>query len=188
MPRCVAFLRAVNVGGNIIKMTDLRAVFESLGFSNVASFIASGNVIFDCRATDLRRLEALIARRLEGEFGYPTAVFVRTDADVSRIARYKPFRESDLASARALNVVFLESALTAAAQKALMTLKTPIDDFHVDGREMYWLCRRKQSESTFSNAVFERMLKMRATFRGVNTIARLAAKYCVPTRPGAAAP
>src|SRR5262245_4393048 len=176
MPRLIAFLRAVNVGGKVVKMTDLRATFESLGFSNVETFIASGNVIFDA-AADPNRLEAKIARRLEESFGYPIPVFVRTEEEVSRIARYKPFSDSDLASARALNVAFLGSPLDAEARKTLMTLRTPIDDFHVHGREVYWLCRRRQSESTFSNAVFERMLRTKATFRGANTIARLAARY-----------
>jgi hypothetical protein len=58
-----------------------------------------------------------------------------------------------------------------------MALKTEIDDFHVHGREVYWLCKKRQGESTFSNLRFEKFVKARTTFRGVNTIARLAAKY-----------
>ncbi len=59
----------------------------------------------------------------------------------------------------------------------LFDLKTDIDDFHVYGREVYWLCEKKQSESKFSNVVFEKKLKFRTTFRGMNTIAKLASKY-----------
>jgi hypothetical protein len=55
-------------------------------------------------------------------------------------------------------------------------LKTGIDDFHLNEREVYWLCKVKQSESKFSNAVFERATGARVTFRGVSTIAKLAAK------------
>ena len=58
-----------------------------------------------------------------------------------------------------------------------MALKTDIDDFHVNGREVYWLCRKKQSESTFSNVRFEKLIKASVTFRGVNTVAKLATKY-----------
>jgi uncharacterized protein (DUF1697 family) len=58
-----------------------------------------------------------------------------------------------------------------------MALKTAIDDFHVHGREVYWLTKDKQSESTFSNALFERTLKVRATFRGMSTVTRLVARY-----------
>src|SRR5258706_8436007 len=50
MPRCVAFLRAINVGGHTVKMDRLRTVFETLGFDEVETFIAIGNVLFDTRA------------------------------------------------------------------------------------------------------------------------------------------
>ncbi len=50
MPRCIAFLRAVNVGGRIVKMDALRGHFEAAGFTSAETFIASGNVIFDTKA------------------------------------------------------------------------------------------------------------------------------------------
>jgi uncharacterized protein (DUF1697 family) len=65
-----------------------------------------------------------------------------------------------------------------------MALKTNIDDFHVHRREVYWLCRKRQGESTFSNAVLEKTLRVSATIRGVNTVVRLAEKYGFP-RPTA---
>ncbi len=58
-----------------------------------------------------------------------------------------------------------------------MALKSDIDDFRVNGREVYWLCKLKQSDSKFSNMLFEKRLNVRVTFRGINTVARLAAKY-----------
>ncbi|MGB9403045.1 MAG: hypothetical protein WCA98_05870 [Candidatus Acidiferrales bacterium] len=58
-----------------------------------------------------------------------------------------------------------------------MAFKSAIDDFHARGREVFWLCKKKQSDSKFTNAAFERALGIRATFRGMNTIAKLAAKY-----------
>ena len=57
MPKFVAFLRAINVGGHLVKMDELRGLFEALGFSNVETFIASGNVIFDSKATNVKSLE-----------------------------------------------------------------------------------------------------------------------------------
>jgi uncharacterized protein (DUF1697 family) len=67
--------------------------------------------------------------------------------------------------------------MDAATSRSVQNFKTDIDNFHVHGREVYWLCRKKQSESTFSNNAFEKALKLRATFRGMNTIKKLAAKY-----------
>ena len=57
MPRYIAFLRAINVGGHTVKMDRLREIFESLGFANVETFIASGNVVFETTAGDTAALE-----------------------------------------------------------------------------------------------------------------------------------
>ena len=177
MPRLIAFLRAVNVGGRTVPMARLRKEFEALGFTDVKTFIASGNVIFTSRSTDLGALERKIEARLGASFGFEVATFVRTDADVAAVAGYKPFTDAQMKSAVAFCVGFVRKPLDAAATRALMAFKTDIDDFHTTGREVYWLCRKKQSDSTFSNASLEKSLKIRATFRGINTIARLAAKH-----------
>ena len=179
MPRYVAFLRAINVGGHTVKMDVLRQQFEALGFSSVETFIASGNVIFETTAKNGRALEKKIEQQLRAALGYEVATFIRTSAELSAIAQYQPFSPTALASAQALNVAFLADTLDAASQQKLMALKTHIDDFHVQGREIYWLCRKKQSESTFSNAVLEKTIGGPSTLRGVNTIQKMAAKYAV---------
>jgi uncharacterized protein (DUF1697 family) len=177
MLRLIAFLRAINVGGHNVTMTELRGVFETLGFKEVETFIASGNVIFSSRSKDIGALERKIESQLLRSLGYEVKVFLRTVPEVAAIARYKPFKEPQLSSATALNVAFLADPLSVDAEKSLMALKTEIDDFYVHGREVYWLCKKKQSDSKFSNARFEKMLKTRATWRNINTAVRLAAKY-----------
>lgn len=177
MSRFIAFLRAINVGGHNVKMDELRGLFEALGFSNVETFIASGNVIFDAETENSGDLQKRIEAHLHKALRYEVATFLRTTTEIAEIARYKPFDESKLQAAQTLNVAFLAEPLQAEAQKALMNLSTEIDEFHVHGREVYWLCKKKQSESTFSNAVFERKLKVQTTFRGWNTVLKLAAKY-----------
>ncbi len=177
MPRHIAFLRAINVGGHTVKMDHLRRVFESLGFTNVETFIASGNVIFSSPSKGGAALEKKIAARLHDEFGFEVATFLRTDSEVARIAQHKAFKPADVAAAAAFCVAFLADALDAKAKTKLMTLRTEIDDFVAHDREVYWLCRKKQSESKFSNAVFEKALGRQATFRGINTVVKIAAKY-----------
>lgn len=177
MSRFVAFLRAVNVAGRRVKMDDLRHHFESIGFSEVETYIASGNVVFATPAVSPRSLEKGIEKKLREALGFEVAVFVRTEAELAAIGAYKPFRPSNLESAVALNIAFLTEPLVAASKRKLMALKTEIDDFHIHGREIYWLCRKKQSESTFSNAVLEKTLGCQATLRGANTIKKMAAKY-----------
>ena len=177
MPRYVAFLRAINVGGHIVKMEDLRRLFGSMGFLKVETFIASGNVIFETNSKAPANIAAKIETLLGKELGYDVATFVRTDSEVHAIARYKPFREADLKTARAFCVGFLAEPLGKDGARNLMAFKTAIDDFHAQGREIYWLCKKGQSDSTFSNVSFEKRLGIRSTFRGMNTIWKLTAKY-----------
>jgi uncharacterized protein (DUF1697 family) len=179
MPRYIAFLRAINVGGHTVKMDVLRQQFEAQGFVNVETFIASGNVIFETSAKNTRTLEKKIGQQLHAALGYEVATFVRTEVELTAIAQYQPFSPAALKMAQALNVAFLAETLDAASQKKLAALKTDIDDFCVHGREVYWLCRKKQSESTFSNVRLEKTIGRSSTIRGVNTIQKMAAKYGV---------
>jgi uncharacterized protein (DUF1697 family) len=177
MPRHVAFLRAINVGGHVVKMDLLRATFEELGFANVETFIASGNVIFDTRAKDLAAVERRIEHLLESRLGYEVATFIRPLEAVAGIARYQPFPPEAMASAVSLNVGLLKEPLKDATVKALAGLRTDIDDFHANATELYWICLKRQSESKISNAVFERTLRVKVTFRGMRTMEKLTAKY-----------
>src|SRR5918998_1278600 len=129
MPRYIAFLRAVNVGGhNTVKMDFLRQLFESHGFSNVETFIASGNVVFEAKSKNARALGREIENRLREALGYEVATFIRTDAELAAVARYKPFSQSDLDGAVALNIAFLADGLDGKSSETLMALRTDIDD------------------------------------------------------------
>jgi uncharacterized protein (DUF1697 family) len=177
MPRFIAFLRAINVGGHTVRMEHLRQLFVSLGFSKVETFIASGNVLFETRAKSVRTLETKIEKGLLEALGYEVATFVRTLEELAEIADYVPFRQEELDAAAALNIGFLHDPLDDQAKRKLMALRTSVDDFHVHGREIYWLCRLKQSDSAISNNVIQKALGRQTTFRGANTIRKMAAKY-----------
>jgi hypothetical protein len=83
LARYFAFLRAINVGGHIVKMERLRREFEGLGFAEVETFIASGNVIFESRATNEKLLSSKVERHLESALGYEVAVFIRSSAELN---------------------------------------------------------------------------------------------------------
>ncbi len=177
MQRYVALLRAINVGGHVVKMEDLRAIFESLKFKAVETFIASGNVIFETSAKSVAELQTKIETALRQALGYEVCTFVRTDAELQAIARYQPFPEPAVLSAATFCVGFMYTPMAAEAEQRVLSFRNPEDDFHVHGSELYWLSRGRQSESTFSNALFEKTLKIRATFRSITTVRKLAAKY-----------
>ncbi len=177
MPRCIAFLRAVNVGGRTVKMDTLKAQFEALGLANVSTFIASGNVIFETRARDMAALQQKIEKQLYAAFGFEVHSFVRTAAELAEIAACRPFDACEPESAASFVVGFVAQPFNAAQQKIVKSFNNGLDAFHAQGRELYWMSRNKQSESKFSNAAFERALGLRATFRGMNTVRRITALH-----------
>ena len=171
----IAFLRAINVGGHTVKMDKLRELFEALGLKNVETFIASGNVIFDANVKDTAALERKIEAHLERALGYPVGTFIRTVDDVAAVAAYAPFPPD--AQMQALSVIFLRDALGKSAHASLMTCCTEIDDFHVHGREAYWLCRTRTSDSKITGPRLERAIGGPSTVRNVTTVRKLAEKY-----------
>ncbi len=178
MLRFIAFLRAINVGGGrTVKMMSLRRVFESLGFSEVTTFIASGNVVFETTTKNTGMLEKKIERSLREVLGYPVATFVRTDAELAEIANYNPFRQSKSDTAGEFNIIFLANPLDAKSSQKVMALNTDTDEFRVHRREIYWL-RRKKSNSTFSTVPLGQTLSALFTIRSSKTIKKIAVKYC----------
>jgi uncharacterized protein (DUF1697 family) len=175
--RTFAFLRAINVGGHTVPMARLRELFEELGLRNVETFIASGNVVFDHGAGKEAALQRKIEGHLQKMLGYEVATFLRSERELVALVKGCPFDEAEVAAGQALNVALLHEPLTVEGEARLQTLQTGVDAFRASDREVWWLCQVKQSESTFSNALFEKALKVKATFRGFNTLQRLAAKH-----------
>jgi uncharacterized protein (DUF1697 family) len=176
MPTYVAFLRAINVGGHIVKMDRLQRLFEGNGCTDVETVIASGNVIFQSPSRGEKALAAKIARCLEDGLGYPVVTFLRTPAELSAVARRKPFDDDSPAN---LYVGFLSEAPSAAAVRALRACASKVDDFRVVGREVYWLCRTSFSRSDFSGAKIEKLLGAATTLRNVTTVRRISDKLSV---------
>jgi uncharacterized protein (DUF1697 family) len=181
MVRYVAFLRAINVGGHTVKMDRLRELFGALGFANVTTFIASGNVIFDSPATDAAALERRIDEHLRAALGYRAEAFLRTTAELAEIASYQPFPAVELnADSASLYVAFLPAPLSNDARERVMALRTELDDFHLHGRELYWLIRGKMSDSMITPTSLGKAIGAPTTTRNINTIQRIAAKYPAP--------
>lgn len=185
----IAFLRGLNVGGHTVKMDALRELFSWMGFRDVSTFIASGNVIFEADdAPPVEVLEARIEAELEAALGYAVATFIRLRAEVARIAaragggaRAALFDAGALATKGArVHVGFLKTAPGARAQALLDGYRTPEDDFRVHDREVYWLRLGRMSDSSFTTAAFERALGVPSTWRNANTVRRLAERYGGP--------
>lgn len=184
MPRYFAFLRGINVGGHRLKMERLRELFEELGAENVATFIASGNVIFEAAATDEAALERRVEKHLHSALGWEAAIFLRSLDELKAILAFEAFPAAELAKeGHSLFVLFLRRPLPKSAQDAVEALHTEHDAFRVEGREIYWLCRGKTMDTLVSPAEMGKATgKVECTSRNITTLRKLVAKHSEPEK------
>jgi uncharacterized protein (DUF1697 family) len=173
----VAFLKAINVGGHVVKMETLRELFAGMKFSNVETFIASGNVIFNTKSAPDQKLEQKIEKYLQAALGYPSETFVRSIEEIRAISVYQPFSSEATKAAHVVSVGFMRDALSPGVVEQAMGFCTDVDDFHFQGREAYWLCKVGQNETKVNAKKFEKAIGSPVTWRNTNTIVRLRDQY-----------
>lgn len=171
----VALLRGINVGGhNRIPMAELKTLHESLGFTDVTTYIQSGNVV--CRGPDAdawglsRKLEEAIT----GRWGHEVRVVLRTSGDLERVAEGNPFLAEGVRDLSRLYVTFLASVPAPGKLKELRAPEGMGDALHVTDREIYLYCPGGHGRSKLSNDRLERALQVQATTRNWNTVCTLA--------------
>src|ERR1700694_426953 len=140
MERHAAFLRGMNVGGHRLSNEELRSHLTALGFLEVATFRASGNVVFGGGEEPEDALTARIEAGLAASLGYAVPTFVRTAAEVRAIADYDPFPAGVPSSfAGKLQVGLLAQKPSASVVRQALALAGEQDMLALHGRELYWL-------------------------------------------------
>ena len=171
MTRWIGLLRGVNVGGgNKIAMPALLASCEAEGFERVATYIQSGNVVFDAPGTEARVTDALRRILLEGH-GLKVPVVVRSAAQMAKLADRHPGLELGI-DPKYLHIHFLNTKIAADAGLVDATRFAP-DTFEIDGREVYVTYPNGSGRSKLTIEVFERAFGVVATGRNVNTVRAL---------------
>ena len=175
MHRYVALLRGLNVGGHRVKMDHLRSLFQEMGHADVATFIASGNVIFSTSSDDVAAHEASIEAQLQEALGYEVATFVRTPEELQDVGAFEWVGQG---SEDSVYVTFTKEPVGAEVRHVLTGLESETDRFEFRGREMYWLIRGKLSESPlFGGAVTKAMKGVPNTARNMTSLRKLLAKH-----------
>ncbi len=179
MPKYIAFLRAINVGGHTVKMDHLKNLFEKMGFVNVETFIASGNVVFETKSKSVDTIKKKIEIELNKQLGYEVATFIRTTDELKNIFNYKPFKESELSNLNnTLYVGFLDSTPSKENQNKVYAMQDSANEFHFRNNELYWLCRKNFSDSGIDGKKLEKALGMQTTIRNSTTIRKMVDKFC----------
>lgn len=175
MIRYVAFLRAINVGGQkLIKMAELARIFTAAGFRNVRTYIQSGNVIFDAASANQVALRKKIEKTLQPALGYEVTVILRSLAEVEAIVRRDPFKKIETGAEAMLFVVFL-SAEPKRKPKLPRASKTEnLEVFAVKDRAAYIVSHRKKNGwFGFPNKFVEKELGVLGTTRNWSTVNKI---------------
>jgi uncharacterized protein (DUF1697 family) len=180
--RYVAFLRGMNLGNRRIKNPELVAHFEAMGLEEVATFRASGNVVFvDPAGESESKLQKRLEAELDERLGYDVAVFLRSAEEVAAIAAREPFDAAAIERAAANRgkpqVVLLARKPSAKAMQAVEALCPDGDLMAVEGRELHWLPSAGLSETDLDTKALDQALG-KGTTRTAGTIEQIAAKYC----------
>lgn len=113
MNKYISILRGINVSGHrIIKMEKLRQIYTDLGFENVKSYIQSGNVIFECKESDDKKLAEIIEREISTVFSYEVPVIVIELNKLKQIISENPFLNDDSKNTDFLHNTFLSDLPT----------------------------------------------------------------------------
>jgi uncharacterized protein (DUF1697 family) len=175
MKRYVSMLRGINVSGQKkVKMADLKSLYESLGLTNVKTYIQSGNVIFESAISDVGELQRNIEQKIEKTFGFSVSVIIRTNKEFKRIIDHNPYIGYDSPEDESKYLVtFLSRTPSGSTAETIQQFVKEPEAMFLRGKEIYLHCPNGYGRSKLSNIFFERKLSVTATTRNWKTVKKL---------------
>jgi uncharacterized protein (DUF1697 family) len=155
-------------------MDELRASFDTLGYTGVTTYIQTGNVLFTTGSKSEPKIAASIEQRLADDFGDAPAVLVRSVTELERIGSSSPYAKAGADPGRH-HVTFLATAPSKAALDAFQLPKSGRDELIVDGKEVYVHTPDGYANTQYTGTFLERRLGVVSTTRNWNTVTKLCA-------------
>jgi len=168
----LALLRGINVGGNnIIKMTDLKSCFESMGFSDVATYIQSGNIIFN--SDDKNRLTDKIEKVLSQTFNYDARAVVISYKDLKSIVNKAPEDFGKQSLRYRYDVIFIKEPLTAKTAMKSITTKDGVDKAYAGTKVLYFSRLIERASQSHLAKIITLPIYKNMTIRNWNTTTKI---------------
>jgi uncharacterized protein (DUF1697 family) len=169
MNKYIALLRGINVGGHKkVLMADLTSLFESLGFTEVQTYIQSGNVVFSSKIES--NLEGRIAEAIESKYGFFVPVLVKKASEMTKILSNCPFSGEKREKSY---FILMKENPTREDIELTMKFSHEDEEFHIRKDCVYIYYRVGAGTAKMGNNFFEKKLKVIATARNYRTMAKL---------------
>lgn len=172
MGRFVALLRAVNVGGRKLPMAELRALCSELGWTDVATYIQSGNLVFSASGV-AEALEAALERAIAGRFKMEVPVVVRTAAQWRRYAPSSPFPQAAKDEPNRLMLLVSKKPPAAGAERAIQAKAAAGEQVRRTGDSLWIHFPQGSGTSKLTPTLIDRAIGSPATSRNFNTVLKL---------------
>jgi len=170
----LALLRGINVGGNnIIKMADLKACFESMGFTDVITYIQSGNVIFKSDEQNKAKLTEKIENILSERFSYKSLLVLITHNQLEKVIKQAPEDFGSNPDEYKYDALFLKEPFTSEEAIRIVKIREGVD-FATHGEGVLYFRRLflKAGQSYLTKIISEPVYKS-ITIRNWNTTSKL---------------
>lgn len=172
----VALLRGINVGGNNkIEMPRLKKLLEDLGYSEVTTYINSGNAIFSASETKPTTLSSAIEKAINQEFGFAINVVVVEQGVIDAIVEQTPSNWIHDGSTQKCDVLFLWSEIDSPEVLQRLTLKSGIDEALYFPGAVVWRVMRENVNKSGMRSIFGTEVYKKSTARNINTVRKLSA-------------
>jgi len=168
----IALLRGINVGGKRkLKMADLRASVSKIGFTEVSTYIQSGNLFFSAEEKDSAILEELLAKHLLKEYTYEIPIIIRTAEEFENIQSKNSFL--NVIDLKQLNLIFLKEQPAQEQLKAFQSLEFTSEELKFEGKHLFVHYTQGVRNSKLSNNLIEKKLNTKATTRNWKTVIKI---------------
>ncbi len=175
--RYIAFIRGINVGGkNVIRMSDLSALFHRIGFTGVTTYIQSGNVLFESDAELPKQIEEQIEKQLLTALEAEVPVIVRSVKAIENLIGQDPFRNYKDDQEVKLYVCFLKYRSEKIPPLPLIEAKDGLEVIQVNDLYAFVVSRKVKRMYGFPNNLVEKELNVPTTTRNWNTILKMIKK------------
>ncbi|MEJ2053956.1 MAG: DUF1697 domain-containing protein, partial [Calditrichaceae bacterium] len=170
----ISLVRGINVSGQKkIQMKDLKFLYESLNFEEVATYIQSGNVIFSSSETDASELAQRIENAINNKFGYEVFVILRSRDELEQAIENNPFiKRKDIDTSK-LYVTFLKKLPADSKKDDFERIKKDSEEYDLVRKELYLYLPEGYGRTKLTNTYIERKLKVNATTRNWRTVNKL---------------